>query len=281
MEFSSQELLGGLVRPSVPPKVRVALARRLALRLGGSAIIAASAVANLLIPAVCVCCRRSVMNYGCLCAMCWSNIDFIEPPICDRLGIPLPYGTGEWSISSRALMNPPAYDRARAVARYQGVMRDLVHFLKYGDQHHVVPLLARLMMRAGRELLSDVDMLVPVPLSRLRLWSRRFNQAAILAAAISKAAKVRYEPLILERVRHTASQVGLDARARKANVDGAFNVNRARRNEIKNRRIVLIDDVITTGATLEAATMALRRAGAQTVDVLSVAIVTGDTFVAS
>ena len=231
---------------------------------------------DLIVPPVCVACRQPLAAHDTLCAACWHGIDFIRPPLCDRLGIPLPYETGARTLSARALAEPPDYNRARAVARYRGRTRELVHALKYSDQHHVVRLLARLMAEAGADLLADADLLVPVPLSRTRLWQRRFNQAALLAAALSREARIRFDPLLLERSRHTASQVGLTREQRKDNVSGAFRVDTARRGDLKGRNVVLIDDVITTGATVEAAARVLKRAGAARVDVLAVAMVTQD-----
>lgn len=227
-------------------------------------------LADLLLPPVCIACRRRVESHGLLCGDCWGGIEFIAPPICARLGVPLPYETGEPCLSAAALANPPRYDRARAVARYAGTMRDLIQSFKYGDRHEGVPLFGRWLAGAGAELLAEADMLVPVPLYRARLWSRRFNQSALLAREVGKLSGVSVDCFLLARVRRTEAQVGLTASQRRKNVAGAFRVTRDRAF-LRGKRILLVDDVITTGATAEACARTLKRAGAGSVDVLALA----------
>lgn len=232
---------------------------------------AAVKLADFVLPPLCLVCRSPVLGHGGLCAQCWPGIDFIEPPRCDVLGIPLPFPSDETLVSAAALANPPEYDRARAVARFDGVMRDLIHGLKYGDRHEGVKLFRRWMTHAGSDVLEDADILVPVPLARVRLWSRRFNQSALLAGALSHAGNIPANPFALNRTRWTASQVGLSTEQRKANVAGAFRVPEHQRAGIAGKNVLLIDDVITTGATANACAKALKRAGAARVDVLALA----------
>jgi predicted amidophosphoribosyltransferase len=125
--------------------------------------------ADLLLPPVCFSCRKRAGAHGLLCGDCWPKIDFIAPPLCLRLGIPLPYDTGEPSLSAAAVADPPVYDRARAAARYSSTMRDLIQSFKYGDRHEGVPMFGRWMATAGAELLADAEIIVPVPLYRSRL----------------------------------------------------------------------------------------------------------------
>lgn len=230
-----------------------------------------SSLADFVLPPLCLACRKPVLSHDGLCGQCWPRVDFIVAPRCDVLGIPLAFSAGETIVSAAALADPPVYDRARAVACYDGVMRDLVHGLKYRDRHEGVKLLGRWLYRVGKEVLADADIIVPVPLARTRLWSRRFNQAAILARKLSNDSGVPDDPLALERIRHTASQVGLSVDQRKRNVAGAFEVPSARHSAVKGRKVVLVDDVITTGATANACARALKRAGATRVDVLTLA----------
>lgn len=235
-----------------------------------------SALSDIVLPPVCLSCHVPMTAHDTLCASCWSGIDFIRPPYCDRLGIPLPFATGEVSLSAAAMADPPAYDQARAAAHYSGLMRRLIHDLKFHDRDDLTTLLGGWLVDAGRDILAVADLLVPIPLSRSRLLRRRFNQAARLGGEVSRRTGVPSDSLSLVRVRSTPSQVGLSRREREENVRGAFAVREDRRGRIEGRRIVLIDDVVTTGATVSAATRALRRAGAEHVAVLSLALATGE-----
>lgn len=167
-----------------------------------------------------------------------------------------------------AIADPPAYDRARAAVRYDDVARALVHAYKYGDRLDLAPLIGRWMARAGHELLAGADGLIPVPLHWRRLWARRFNQSASLAAEISRLSKVPALHGALKRVRPTQQQVGLSKSERAQNVQGAFRVATDAKAEIAGRRLILIDDVLTSGATVDTCARALLRAGAAHVDVL-------------
>ena len=167
-----------------------------------------------------------------------------------------------------AIANPPAYDRARAAVRYDDVASSLVHQFKYGDRLDLAPMMGRWMARAGRELLADANALIPVPLHWRRLWARRFNQSATLAGAISALCGVPVVHGGLKRVRATPQQVGLSKAERADNVQGVFRVPDDHKAEITGQRIVLIDDVLTSGATVDACARALLRAGAAHVDVL-------------
>ncbi|WP_295555905.1 ComF family protein [uncultured Hyphomicrobium sp.] len=177
-------------------------------------------------------------------------------------------------ISAAAAADPPPFARARAVAAHTGSMRTLVHALKFHDRQDARRLLGKWLVEAGRELLVDSEVVVPVPLARGRLLARRFNQSAILSREVARLAKLSFEPLLLERTRATASQVGLSRGERQRNVRGAFAVPTRLAARAKGRNILLIDDVITTGSTVGACARALIRAGAGRVDVLALALVT-------
>lgn len=231
-------------------------------------------VADLFLPPICIRCHEPNSTHGVLCARCWQGISFITPPLCDRLGLPLPYASGDDApVSSMALRHPPAYGRARAVARFDGVMRDLIHALKFGDRHECVDLFGRLLRSAGAELLRSADLLMPVPLHRSRLWKRRFNQSAILARWLSAATGVPLELHALHRLTATVSQVGLSREERQRNVAAAFGIAPGAAAHIRSKRVVLIDDVITTGATLDACARVLKDAGAAEVDCLALGLV--------
>jgi ComF family protein len=222
---------------------------------------------DLALPRLCAVCREPVDGQG-LCPACWSKLSFITRPYCERLGIPFVYDPGPGILSMEAIADPPAYHRARAAVRFNDISRALVHALKYGDRLDLAPMMGRWLGQAGRELLDDADALVPVPLHWRRRWARRFNQSAILAAAVSTASGVPIAGGALKRVKFTAQQVGLSRAERAANVQGAFRVPPAGKAEVAGRRLVLVDDVLTSGATVEGCAKALLRAGARSVDVL-------------
>jgi len=243
------------------------------LRLGAWLAASAAYTGDLLLPPLCVACRAPVDRHGVLCPSCWREMTFIRPPVCDRLGTPLPYSEAGPTVSTAAQVNPPVYGRARAAAVFSGVARQLVHALKYQDRHEAVGFCAQLMCEAGRDLLPNADLIVPVPLSRRRLLARRFNQAAVLARKVSKLTGVAFAARALERIRHTPPQVGQTMEQRRENVASAFAVRSGAARLLTGRRLVLVDDVITTGATANASASALFEAGAASVDVLAFALV--------
>lgn len=226
---------------------------------------------QVLFPATCAGCRRLVSEPGALCARCWRGLRFLERPWCAVMGTPFPYEMGEGFLSAEAIARPPPFDRARAAVSYEGVAGCMVQMLKYGDATHLAPWMARWMRRAGAELLPGADMLVPVPLHRARFWLRRFNQSAELARALAGLTGVAFRPEAVVRIRATPRQVGLKPRERERNVRAAFRVPPEAQAVVRGRRIVLVDDVFTTGATVSAIARTLRRAGAAGVDVLTFA----------
>lgn len=233
-----------------------------ALRRGGKFIL------DIALPPLCPSCRAPLGDGVGLCASCWSKLSLIEKPYCARLGIPFTYDPGPGLLSMEAIANPPAYERARAAVRYDEVARALVVAFKFSDRLDLAPMMGRWMARAGRELLADSDGLLPVPLHWRRLWARRFNQAAALAGAISEMSGVPVLHGAINRVRATPQQVGLSKSERAGNVQGAFQVPAERKAQIAGQKLVLIDDVLTSGATVDTCARALLRAGAARVDVL-------------
>jgi ComF family protein len=228
---------------------------------------AAKLALDVALPTLCVSCRDPVDGEG-VCADCWAKLSFIAPPFCPRLGIPFVYDPGPDMLSMEAIASPPAYTRARAAVRYDDVARTLVHALKYQDRTDLAPAMGRWMARAGRELLDDAGVLVPVPLHWRRGWSRRYNQAGALARIIEQQTRVPVAAEALRRIRRTEQQIGLSRPQRASNVQGAFKVAPDRQHLISGRRVVLIDDVLTSGATVDACARALLRAKAAAVDVL-------------
>src|SRR5882724_6413615 len=228
---------------------------------------AAQLVLDIALPTLCVACREPVAGVG-VCSECWAKLSFIAPPFCPRLGIPFVYDPGPGLLSMEAIADPPAYQRARAAVRYDDVARTLVHALKYHDRTDLAPAMGRWMARAGKELLGEADVLVPVPLHWRRGWSRRYNQSGALACVIERQAGVPVVRDALRRIRPTQQQIGLSRSQRATNVQGAFKVSAEKAHEIQGRRVVLVDDVLTSGATTDACARTLLRARATQVDVL-------------
>lgn len=226
---------------------------------------------DLLLPPHCIACRGPADGPGRLCPTCWSEVDFIAAPMCAGCGLPLEFDLGPDALCAGCVAAPPTFDRARAVMRYGDVGRRLVVGLKFADRTHLAPALGAWLARAGADLIETADLVVPVPLHRRRLISRRFNQSALLAHCLARQTGLIVATDALRRRRSTGSQAGLTRAQRRTNVAGAFEVAGRRRPEIKGRRVLLIDDVLTTGATVDACAATLRRAGADHIDVLTLA----------
>lgn len=238
----------------------------LSLRRGGLAFLRRGL--DVVLPPHCLACARPVATPGTLCPQCWSSLRLIERPYCEQLGIPFAYDLGPGALSAEAIADPPPFQRCRAVSAFDEVARKLVHGLKYRDRLELAGWMGRWMARAGAELLADAEVIVPIPLHRRRLWHRRFNQSAMLANSIAAVARKPVAHLALARIKATPQQVGLTAAERDDNVRGAFRIAAEDRGVVADRRVLLVDDVYTTGATVKAATRAIVRAGASAVDVL-------------
>jgi len=247
----------------------ISIARRKGVAgLSGLARSGLRGLVDLALPPDCLSCGGMVSGRGALCPSCWSKLRLIERPYCERLGIPFAYDLGEGALSAEAIADEPPFHRCRAVAAFDDISRALVHGLKYRDRLELAAFMAAWMQRAGRELLDNADVVLPVPMHWRRLWWRRFNQSALLAGALAKAGGKPHAPAALGRIRPTRQQVGLTGSERDRNVRGAFRVPEAGKAAILGRKVLLVDDVYTTGATVKAATRALLRGGAASVDVL-------------
>lgn len=224
-----------------------------------------------LLPPQCMLCTAQVDAPGRLCQSCWPGIGFIAAPCCPVCGIPYAVPVPDGLVCGACLKQPPPFARARAAFVYGGGGRDLVLRFKRGDRTDLAPGLAGLMRQAGAALLTDCDAILPVPLHRWRLWRRRFNQSALLAQALGRLCD---RPVLLdhlERPRPTRSLGRLNRAARQRELAGAIRVAPGREADLRGRRLLLVDDVLTTGATVNACCRALRRAGAAEVTVLTLA----------
>ena len=226
---------------------------------------------DLLLPPTCLGCRTVVDAAGSLCATCWRAVSFLAPPWCSVCGLPFEIPEPDGTICGACARSRPAYDRARAALAYDDGSRGMVLAFKHADRLNAAPVFARWMAAAAGDLLADAEVLVPVPLHRWRLAARRYNQAGLLAQRLGILAQRTVAPDALIRRRATPSQGHLSPQERARNMRGAFTVPVRRRRQIEGRRILLIDDVITTGATGQACTAARRAAGATAVDLLTLA----------
>ena len=231
----------------------------------------ARAALDAVVPPTCPACRTQVAEPHALCAACWSKLAWIDRPWCERCGLPFDYATGlpGAAVCAACLVRPPVCAMSRAALRYDPGSRGLVLAFKHADRTQNAPAFAAWMSRAGADVLDGADLLVPVPLHWTRLVRRRFNQAALLARALSKRTSVPFAPDALARVRMTRTQGDLTRAQRRINVRGAFKARRTA--SVRGKTVVLIDDVMTTGATFEACARALRRAGAKEVRALALA----------
>lgn len=224
---------------------------------------------NAVLPPQCLACNVAVDSPGNLCASCFSAFTFITPPYCECCGVPLETPVVEDVLCGACLGDRPAFTQARAVFLYTDTSKHIVLKLKHGDRTDAAVALARWMSRAGGPLIDACDIIVPVPLHRWRLLSRMYNQSALLANAIGNATGKPIIPDALARVKATPIQGGLNRAARHKNVARAFAVKNAKL--VEGKRVLLIDDVLTTGATASACAKSLLEAGAQSVNVLVVA----------
>ena len=208
------------------------------------------------------------MRQGMLCGACFGTMTFITAPLCHQCGLPFASDAQAGPRCGSCVANPPRFSRGRSAFVYdEGVRRLLLPF-KHGDRPVLARTLAPHLARAGADLLADRPLLVPVPLHRLRLMRRRYNQAALLAQAVGRITGCPVIPDLLRRVRATPSLDDRSPEERRAILAGAIAVRPRRRGAVVGRRVVLIDDVMTSGATADACAAALIDAGAAGVDVL-------------
>jgi ComF family protein len=225
---------------------------------------------DLLLPPRCAACDNQVQAQGELCAECFSRTQFVTAPFCVRCGVPFASAgqAGANGLCPACQVRAPIFREARAALRYDDQARRLILPLKHGDRVELAAILAPMMARAGATLLQRADVLVPVPLHRRRLFERNYNQAAVLAYAVSRLAHVPVSPDTLVRTRRTAPLDDKSPEQRAAEVAGSFQVRASRQARVSGRTILLIDDVMTSGATSNACAAALLNAGAAAVDVL-------------
>lgn len=233
------------------------------------------AVLDAVLPPLCLGCNEIVGVPGALCTSCWQGFSFISAPHCACCGTPFAEDLGAEALCAGCLARRPRYHRARAALVYDDKSKRIVLPFKHGDRTDIAKACGGWMARAGADLLGEADLVAPVPLHWRRLLVRRYNQAQLLARIVVRTAapghNLQLAPDLLRRHRWTGSQAGLKAKERRRNVREAFDIHPKWQPQVAGRTVLLVDDVLTTGATVEACARALERAGAERVDVLTLA----------
>ena len=229
----------------------------------------AKKVLNLLLPPVCPVCAEPVYDHTTLCVKCFGSLDFITDPCCRVCGRPFPFEILGDATCAACLKNPPIFHKACAVVVYNDMAKKILLPFKHGDRLDLVPLIAKMMATRGKEMIQTADYIMPVPLHRFRLLKRKYNQSALLAQALAKRFHKSYLPDGLHRIRSTPKQGKLSPDQRKKNVSNAFQASA--RYAFKDKSVLLIDDVLTTGATANECAKVLIKAGAKQVDILTFA----------
>lgn len=228
------------------------------------------AFVDTVLPLRCLKCRV-IVGEGALCADCWGDLTFLSQPCCQRCGYPFEFDVPGETVCGACAREVPAYDRARAAFAYNDASRDLLIQFKHADKTFAVPAFVKILSRAGWDLLDVADFIAPVPLHRRRLFSRRYNQSALLTVGLAKShTKVPIVDLLI-RERNTKPQARMSPAGRRRNVQGAFSLNPRYADRVAGKRVLLVDDVLTTGATVEACARVLSRSGAGATDVLTLA----------
>ncbi len=244
----------------------------LAHRAFAAAPRALAAAFALMLPPRCPGCGAVVEGDDRFCAPCWGELRFLTPPWCRCCGEPFAEDVGHAARCRRCTQTPPSFDAARAALAYADPVRQVVLTLKHGDGTHLARVMAAQMLRVGTGWFGPDALIVPVPLHRWRLWKRGYNQAALIAHALAKRTGAAMAVDALVRIRSTSASGAMGREARYANVAGAFRVARP----VAGKRVVLVDDVLTSGATGEACAAALKLAGAASVNLLTFARVVWD-----
>lgn len=229
------------------------------------------------LPHRCLGCADMIDGEASLCAVCWQQLTLIGAPLCRLCGYPLPQAITVEPLCGGCAIQPPLFDRARAALRYDDGSRRMILRFKHADRTDIARTFGRLMVNAGQELLKEADLILPVPLHRWRLLQRGYNQSAMLAQTLHRATGVPMIPDLIQRTTSTRSQQGLSGDQRLRNIKAAaFRLHPWHRSKLVDKKVVLIDDVLTTGATVIACTRILRDGGARSIDVLALARVVQD-----
>ena len=229
----------------------------------------AQTIIDYIFPPTCLLCNSFVDKQGTLCNICWVDVTFCPTSVCHICGLPFEYEVEEKTLCGNCVKLTPFFSHARYVCLYDDKTKKLIFDLKYKDKTFLVPSLSKMIHNIGKEYIEACDYIIPVPLHKKRLYNRKYNQSAMIAKQIAKLSNKPMFPSLLTRKKNTISQTGLSQEKRIANVYNAFSVSKQYKMLVKNAHIVLIDDVLTTGATVNACSKTLIKSGAQKIDVLT------------
>lgn len=225
---------------------------------------------NLLFPTKCIICDQHHSQNE-ICPNCWSKLTFITNPSCAICSTPFEYETNKETICGNCIINKPNYDHATSLLKYDEHSKKLISRFKYQDQLHILNYFVNLMINLGKEIIKDTDIISPVAMHKYKLLKRGFNQSALLAMRLSTKTKIKYIPQLLIKTTNVKAQVGLKREERLHNVKNSFIINPLFKGKIKGKKILLIDDVITTGATINECCHVLRKEQPAKIFILTIA----------
>jgi ComF family protein len=225
---------------------------------------------NLIFPTRCVACE-SYNTQADICSDCWSKLTFITKPYCNLCSLPFAYEDDQDTICGHCIKQKPQYDKAIAILKYNPDSQKLIHSFKYRDQLHILNYLVNLMSNIGKDIIQEADIIIPVAMYKYKLLKRGYNQAALLAMKIASKNKIPYLPQVLIKKKNSIAQIGLTKEQRIKNIKNTFELNSKFIKQVQGKRILLIDDVITTGSTINECCKILRKASPSKIFVLTLA----------
>ena len=227
-------------------------------------------IIDLIFPKKCIICDKHDCQNE-ICTECWVKIKFISQPSCFICSTPFLYEEEKEAICAPCIVNKPNYDRAIAILEYDDASKKIIHKFKYNDQLHILNYIVNLMTNIGKEIFNNIDMIAPVPIHKYKLLKRGYNQSALIAMNIASRKNLPYLPQLLIKSKNTIAQTGLKKSQRISNISNSFKLNHKFYANLAGKNILLIDDVITTGSTINECSRVLKKEGANKIFVLTLA----------
>lgn len=228
-------------------------------------------IIELIFPNQCLYCSKLIGQEGAFCNCCWKKLQFITDPKCNICSHPFEFQVADNLICAKCLSDKPSYDKAITVFRYNQIIKKVIGDFKYRDTTYLAKKFARILFNRASSEIDKTDFIIAVPLHKKRLRKRKFNQAILLTKELSKLSKKEFFYDFLLRIKNTTAQAGLRKKQREKNLRGAFALNEKYKEIVKGKKILLIDDVMTTGTTLENCAKVLKKSGAKEVNILVIA----------